>query len=360
MLNNDPKRPCPWCSGTNTVLIQPAVSVYKEVVCDSYGCRTCGIFFSPLPEGLEINYASIQENHAFYRAHKVEASVISEFLRIGKEPVYLHFALAFMIDRWDKRHQCLLRYLLQAASEETSLEILEIGCNYGYIGGISARLGHHYLGVDVQEEAIASASMDFEEFGAEYMCVSNDWMEEQMDRERRFDVVYSSEVIEHVPNPRRFLESMVGMCRAGGTVILTTPDLEQVDTRDGWGTDLPPIHTIVLTKSAVVSAMQSICPGSKILCYNEDIGPNINFLTKFFKSHKQATPIETKKMDPVESDFVYRADQVTSHFPPPRSPLSWRFRARTRAEGISAILGLRRRSVSFTAHLTVPTRNTFS
>lgn len=43
--------------------------------------------------------------------------------------------------------------------------------------------------------------------------------------ERRFDFVISSEVIEHVASPRRFLGQVFQLLESGGHVLLTTPNV---------------------------------------------------------------------------------------------------------------------------------------
>jgi 2-polyprenyl-3-methyl-5-hydroxy-6-metoxy-1,4-benzoquinol methylase len=43
-----------------------------------------------------------------------------------------------------------------------------------------------------------------------------------------FDVVIASEVIEHLENPRHTIRELARLCRAGGHVIITTPNNESI------------------------------------------------------------------------------------------------------------------------------------
>src|SRR5207302_6586570 len=62
-----------------------------------------------------------------------------------------------------------------------------------------------------------------------------------------FDLVYTSEVIEHVPDVRSFCGNISKVLRPGGCLFITTPDISHwrrprdVRKWDGFG---PPAHLI--------------------------------------------------------------------------------------------------------------------
>jgi 2-polyprenyl-3-methyl-5-hydroxy-6-metoxy-1,4-benzoquinol methylase len=61
----------------------------------------------------------------------------------------------------------------------------------------------------------------------------------------RFDVICSFQVLEHVPDPREFLEGMIGMLRPGGRLILSVPNAQVMRWIDPACQDLlnsPPHH----------------------------------------------------------------------------------------------------------------------
>jgi 2-polyprenyl-3-methyl-5-hydroxy-6-metoxy-1,4-benzoquinol methylase len=61
----------------------------------------------------------------------------------------------------------------------------------------------------------------------------------------RFDVICSFQVLEHVSNPREFLEGMIGMLRPGGRLLLSVPNAQLMRRIDPDCQDLlnsPPHH----------------------------------------------------------------------------------------------------------------------
>lgn len=65
---------------------------------------------------------------------------------------------------------------------------------------------------------------------------------------RRFDVIYASNLIEHVPDPRRFLERCAALLAPGGRLVGVTPDHLSLDRRlfgRYWAGYHYPRHTFV-------------------------------------------------------------------------------------------------------------------
>jgi SAM-dependent methyltransferase len=61
----------------------------------------------------------------------------------------------------------------------------------------------------------------------------------------RFDAICSFQVLEHVSNPREFLDGMIGVLRPGGTIILSVPNAAVMRKIDPDNQDLlnqPPHH----------------------------------------------------------------------------------------------------------------------
>ncbi len=107
-----------------------------------------------------------------------------------------------------------IKYLLP----EKGLTILDVGCGNGYIASQLATMGHNVIGIDASEDGIAIARKAHPEVRFEVHSAYDDLRDIVVDLE----LVVSSEVIEHLYQPKLFLENVFKVLRPGGHVILTT------------------------------------------------------------------------------------------------------------------------------------------
>jgi ubiquinone/menaquinone biosynthesis C-methylase UbiE len=103
-------------------------------------------------------------------------------------------------------------------SEARMLSCLEVGCGTGRISEAIFDL--------VGELTVADISEDLARKVGERLGVG--WKEQDACNlqipENTFDLVISSECIEHTPDPRRALKEMVRVIKPGGTIIVTSPN----------------------------------------------------------------------------------------------------------------------------------------
>ena len=103
----------------------------------------------------------------------------------------------------------------------TGLRILDIGCGGGLLAEPMARLGGSVTGTDVTEAAITAAALHASQNGLDidYQCCTAETLASSG---ARFDVIYASEVIEHVADRALFIEAIARMLKPQGVVIITT------------------------------------------------------------------------------------------------------------------------------------------
>lgn len=113
----------------------------------------------------------------------------------------------------------VLPAILRLLPHDRQLNILDAGCGNGYIAGKLAELGHHVIGIDAAPDGIAIAQATHKNIRFEICSVYDDLT----GIVNNVDLVISSEVIEHLYDPKTFLMNMHAVIRPGGHIILTTP-----------------------------------------------------------------------------------------------------------------------------------------
>lgn len=98
-------------------------------------------------------------------------------------------------------------------------DVLDIGCGGGFMVSAFARLGARARGLDISEGSIAYARKHFPR--GVFYCES---LAAFRERGLRFDFVFSSELLEHVPGPHELMQTLAATTKPGGRVYLSTPD----------------------------------------------------------------------------------------------------------------------------------------
>ena len=103
----------------------------------------------------------------------------------------------------------------------SNLRILDIGCGGGLLAEPISKLGGIVTGIDSSLSAIETARQHakFSELEIDYQVTT---AERLADEGAKFDVVYASEVIEHVSHRGLFLNSIQRLLNPEGVVIITT------------------------------------------------------------------------------------------------------------------------------------------
>ena len=105
------------------------------------------------------------------------------------------------------------------------LRILDIGCGGGLLAEPFARLGADVTAIDASSEAIhaAKSHANAQGLAIDYRaCLSEELSSELSATGEKFDLIYSSEVIEHVAARGPFIGAIADMLAPEGLVIITT------------------------------------------------------------------------------------------------------------------------------------------
>ena len=107
------------------------------------------------------------------------------------------------------------------------LTIVDIGCSIGYGANIMSQMARHVWGVDVNEEAVRFAD---HVFGRPNLNFTTFDIENPPPREyAKFDIVVMSEVIEHLENPEKALQTMKTFFHDKTVGYINTPNANHPD-----------------------------------------------------------------------------------------------------------------------------------
>ncbi|NVJ66781.1 MAG: class I SAM-dependent methyltransferase [Gammaproteobacteria bacterium] len=99
------------------------------------------------------------------------------------------------------------------------IKFLDIGSNAGYFTESARRLGCESHGIELNAEAVSFAKKKYPQSN-----YHNTTIQEFANKGLTFDIIYCSEVIEHVPDIHGFTEAIRKVSHPNTTLFLTTPD----------------------------------------------------------------------------------------------------------------------------------------
>jgi ubiquinone/menaquinone biosynthesis C-methylase UbiE len=117
------------------------------------------------------------------------------------------------------------RLVLEYLGPLSGKRVLEVACGRGGFASRIASMGAVAFGADFSGTAlrIARKGMSHSGAGARLQLTQADAQKLPF-ADESFDIVVSCETIEHVPNPVSALKEMSRVCRANGSLYLTTPN----------------------------------------------------------------------------------------------------------------------------------------
>ena len=222
---------CPACRGARLQLDTDRLDSFRVM-----RCRACGLVFTdPLQQGsheeVGSNPSSVTDDDYYqnivrnFRAQSVLADAKIERL------------LGFYADRFGIRPR----------------NVLEFGCGTGQYASGWAKQGISWAGVEASPRMI--------EFCRARGCTVMDASEVSSLPSVTFDLIYFSQVLEHVLDPRSFLQEVHRLLAHGGIVHLDVPNhaslastLRKLNPRSSdYGFIQPPHHLIAYTRQSLAA-----------------------------------------------------------------------------------------------------------
>ncbi len=132
---------------------------------------------------------------------------------------------------------------------------LDVGCNAGFAVEAARQLGYDAFGIDIDPVAIAHAKKQYPECQFDVASI-----EELAENRSKFDFIYCSEVIEHLPNLSEFVPAIKSALSPNGLLFITTPDIGHYSLpKDlmSWDGIKPPEHLLYFTKKSLTQTFSN-------------------------------------------------------------------------------------------------------
>jgi len=251
-----PMMTCRVCKSKNTKFLNYVRGYDGEY--EIRQCSDCGAHFSSDP------YSNPYKDYkTFYPLYLAQSE------QIKKEPNPFQFLL--------NKEYCYLS-VKEAIGNRTNLNILEVGCGYGYLTYTLRKMGHSVEGIDTAEEPIIFAQ---ENFGNNYHLMPV----EDYNYKGEFDLVIALGTVEHVFDVFSFLVSCKKLLNTNGKIVLTTPN-KDFFPNGIWQTEKPPVHLSWLSRRTFEVLAKKLNMNINFTDFKSFISKNErdNELEEYFKS----------------------------------------------------------------------------
>ncbi|MBU1136276.1 MAG: class I SAM-dependent methyltransferase [Nanoarchaeota archaeon] len=276
---------CTVCKSNGVKLICKSHPGYIEgTKFDIFQCNKCDTHFIPLKKIYEKIYEKIYSNKkmpSYRRYYKY-----SKEIKKQKNP------LRFLSDT-ESSYFPVYNFL----KDKSCLDILEIGCGYGYLTYALNFSGHKATGVDVSKNAIKSALKNFGDF-----YKNSDINSFKRKNSKKFDLIIATELIEHLHNPTKFIGDCLKLLKKNGKIIITTPNKDYMRKKSFWQTDLPPVHVFWLSHESFKKLSKKHNLKLEFFDFKNYFPNNWNNLINFFisRNEKIISPVlmKNEKINP--------------------------------------------------------------
>lgn len=119
-------------------------------------------------------------------------------------------------------HVHFMPHVFELAGEiEPGARVLDVGCGNGFTCGEFLKRGCHVTGLDLSAEGIEVARKSYPEGRFELLAADDKVLQNL--NEEPYDLIISTEVVEHLYDPRGYARSCYAALKPGGRLICSTP-----------------------------------------------------------------------------------------------------------------------------------------
>lgn len=244
--NKDHSKTCTLCNSQAFRVYEGMIGYIENSKFDIYECANCDAsFVDPLSSDESIY------NHIYRQAELIPGYTrYSRFAELVKKVGRPLDVLANLENTyWSVRES--LRKIF--GDHKKDISILEVGSGLGYLTYSLNKAGYTTIGLDLSREAVNKAK---ERYGNFYEA--GDLFLVSKERPKCYDCIIMTEILEHVENPKSFIEATLFMLKDGGKLIITTPNKTKSEKGIIWQSDVPPVHLWWLSEKSIQMVAQSL------------------------------------------------------------------------------------------------------
>jgi SAM-dependent methyltransferase len=172
----------------------------------AWSCRRCGARYTAADDIPDLRLPS-----------ELRVDIVRRFYQQAPFPGYPpHDTLVWLRARAGRSE--FARLLDRAISLDA--RIVEVGCGTGQMSLFLARAGRVVIGADLARESLRLAASAARRFGLDQVQFVETDLHRPGLRAESFDVVYSSGVVHHTPDPRASFARLSRLARPGGMIVL--------------------------------------------------------------------------------------------------------------------------------------------
>ena len=148
-------------------------------------------------------------------------------------------------------HNKAIKFLNKKFKNRSSIKLLDIGCFNGFFVKKMMNKGYDAYGIDLNIKALNYGIQRYEL----NKRIFNKKIEELITENEKYNVITMFEVLEHLEDPRGFLEDVKKILEEKGILIISTPNNNMI-----WRPllDNPPHHLSRLNPSNLYNCLKSL------------------------------------------------------------------------------------------------------
>lgn len=228
---------CIVCGSRETKLIYKDMAWYEKwTFFDIYNCKTCNSNFMDWDNIDYSIYDKIYSNEDKMPWYDRYARYFNEIKKQSDKLEYL------CNEEWIT---IIIRdYLHSLGKNKKEISILEVGCGLWYTTYALNEDWYNCIWLDISENSIKKAKTMFWE--RLYFVWDANKLWENKDFSWKYDLVFSTEVIEHISDVSWFIDNIFKFVKPWGAVILTTPNKDFMPKKCIRSWDRPTVHTCLI------------------------------------------------------------------------------------------------------------------